>query len=214
MRLPWLSPFGAWLTEPSRYNALVVRAPAKSMIDETSNERPSTLITRETGSIRQDSSRERQAQTTRKLQLLSVGPLVVGIFEDEIITIAEWRRPTPLPHAPAAVLGVVSIQGRMLTVLDPLILFAEESTRPEFSTRFLVALNGDEQIALAIESKGELLDLGMKDIQPPTNPGNRASGGTFHYGNLLVSVLQVQGLFPLALRGRERRHRRFDPPQY
>lgn len=167
------------------------------------------MITRETGSFREDPSRELQAQTTRKVQILSTGPLVLGVFEDEITTIAEWRRPTPLPHAPAAVLGVVSIQGRMLTVLDPIVLFTEEPTQAEFPTRLLVALNGDEQIALAIESKGELLDLAMKDIQPATNPGNRAAGGIFPYGNLLVNVIQVKGLFPLALRGRERRHRRF-----
>jgi purine-binding chemotaxis protein CheW len=84
---------------------------------------------------------------------------VLGIFEDEIATIAEWRRPTPLPHAPPEVLGVVSIQGRMLTVLDPLSLFGETTTLLGFSPGILVALLGDEQIALAIETKGETLDL-------------------------------------------------------
>lgn len=180
------------------------------MNDETPSGRHPTLNnTREAGSFRDDALRERQPQTTRKLQLLSVGPLVLGIFEDEIATIAEWRRPTPLPHAPPAALGVVSIQGRMLTVLDPLNLFGETTTRLGFPPGILVALRGDEQIALAIENTGETLDLAMKDIQPPSEPAIRAVGGTFHYGDQLVNVIQVKGLFPAALRGRERRRRRF-----
>ncbi len=134
---------------------------------------------------------------------------MLGIFEDEIAAIAEWRRPTPLPHAPPAVLGVVSIQGRMLTVLDPLNLFAETTTRLGFPPGLLAALRGDEQIALAIENTGETLDLAMKDIQPPSDPANRAVSGTFHYGEQLVNVIQVKGLFQAALRGRERRRRRF-----
>ena len=159
--------------------------------------------------MRDDASREPQAQTTRKLQVLSVGHLVLGIFEDEIATIAEWRRPSPLPHAPPAVLGVVSIQGRMLTVLDPLYVFDETIMRLGFPPGLLVALRGDEQIALAIETTEETLDLAMKDIQPPSDPTNMAVAGIFHHGDRLVKVIEVKGLFPAALRGRERRRRRF-----
>lgn len=157
----------------------------------------------------EDALREGQPQTTRKLQVLYAGPFVLGIFEDEIATIAEWRRPTPLPHAPPAVLGVVSIQARMLTVMDPLNLFGKTSTSLEFPAGLLAALRGDEQIALAIQKTGETLELAMKDIQPSPDPGNRAVAGIFHHGDQLVKLIQVSGLFPAALRGRERRRRRF-----
>ena len=180
------------------------------MNDETSSERHPTLNdTPEAGSFQDDALRDGKPQTKRKLQLLSVGPLVLGVFEDEIATIAEWRQPTPLPQAPPAVLGVVSIEGRMLTVLDPLSLFGETTTRLGFPPGLLVALRGDEQIGLAIETTGEALDLAMEDIQPPSDPANRALGGTIQYLDQLVNVIQVKGLFPAALRGRERRRRRF-----
>ncbi|MCM3873002.1 MAG: chemotaxis protein CheW [Pyrinomonadaceae bacterium] len=180
------------------------------MSDETFSGRHSTLNnTSEAGSFRDDFLRDGNPQTTRKLQLLSVGPLVLGVFEDEIATIAEWRRPTPLPQAPPAVLGVVSIQGRMLTVLDPVSLFGETTSRLGFPPGLLVALRGDEQIGLAVKTKGDTLDLALQDIQPPSDPANRALGGTIQYRELLVNVIQVGGLFPAALRGRERRRRRF-----
>lgn len=152
---------------------------------------------------------DRQSQTTRKLQLLSAGPLVLGIFEDEIATIAEWRRPTPLPHAPSAVLGVVSIQGRMLTVLDPLNLFGETTKGLGSPPEFIVALRGDEQMALAIENVRETFDLAMTDIQSQSERPNSGVAGTFRYGDDLVNVIEVKGLFPAALRGRDRRRRRF-----
>jgi chemotaxis signal transduction protein len=98
------------------------------------------------------------------------GSLVLGIFEDEIATIAEWRRPTPLPHSPPAVLGVVSIQGRMLTALDPLNLFGQTTIRLLFPPGLLVALRGDEQIAMAIEDKGAIIDLVTSDIEPSSEP--------------------------------------------
>lgn len=180
------------------------------MNDETSSvQQPKLSNTGEAGVLRDDALREGPPKTTRKLQVLSVGPFLLGVFEDEIATIAEWRRPTPLPHSPPAVLGVVSIEGRMLTVLDPISLFGGKTTRLGFPPGILVALRGDEQLGLAVEDTGETLDLAMDDIQPATDPPNRAIRGVFQYGDQQVNVIQVKGLFPAALRGRERRRRRF-----
>lgn len=179
------------------------------MNDETSSTQQTTLMnTERASSLRRDAS-ENQAQTTRRLQLMYAGSLVLGIFEDEIATIAEWRRPTPLPHSPPAVLGVVSIQGRMLTALDPLNLFGQTTIRLLFPPGLLVALRGDEQIAMAIEDKGAIIDLVTSDIEPSSEPANRALAGTFRYADEVVNLINVKGLFSAALRGRERRRRRF-----
>ena len=91
---------------------------------------------------------------TRTLQLLRAGQFQFGIFADEIATVATWREPTPLPHAPNSVLGVVSIQGRMLTVLDLATLPGRESESPAATVQHLIALRGDEQLALAVDELG------------------------------------------------------------
>jgi purine-binding chemotaxis protein CheW len=150
-----------------------------------------------------------QPQTTRKLQLLSVGSLVLGVFEDEIATIAEWRKPTPLPHGPPAVLGVVSIQGRMLIVLDLLPLLGGTANSDSASRGFLVALRGDEQIALAVEEQAETLELTTTELQPPSEPASSAVYATFSYRDQLINVIDVKGLFPSVLQERQRRRRRF-----
>jgi purine-binding chemotaxis protein CheW len=151
----------------------------------------------------------RDNQPTRKLQLLYVGSLQLGVFEDEIATIVDWREPTPLPHAPASVLGVVSVQGRMLTVLDLGALLSETADIDGSSRSYIVALRGDEQLALTIENKGEILELAAQDIKPPSGTAGSIVLGDLHRAGQPISVLDVKNLFRAAIRGRERRRRRF-----
>lgn len=81
----------------------------------------------------------------RRLQLLRAGALQLGIFVEDIATIAGWRKPTPLPQAPESVLGVVSIQGRMLTILDLGVVLRDGSE--------INVLNLDELFAIAIQGR-------------------------------------------------------------
>ena len=101
-------------------------------------------------------------QASRKLQLVRAGSSLFGVFADEIATIVAWRKPTPLPHAAKSVLGVVSVQGRLLTVLDLASLPAGEAPQneaPGNTPGSLVALRGDEQLALAVDEVGESIEL-------------------------------------------------------
>jgi purine-binding chemotaxis protein CheW len=140
--------------------------------------------------------------------ILRFASLRLGVFEDEIATVAEWRKPTPLPRAPAAILGVVSIQGRMLTVMDPWVLLGETKSIDGYSPTHIVALHGDEQLALAIECAEETMEVSKDDIQPPAQ---KTTGvfGVVHQGDQEIYVLNVKELFPAAIKGRERRRRRF-----
>jgi chemotaxis signal transduction protein len=141
----------------------------------------------------------------RKLQVFEVGSSQFGIFADEIATIAAWREPTPLPNAPKPVLGVVSIQGRMLTVLDLAMLAGGETDSNEAAQQ-LIALRGDEQLALAVNAVGETIELPAVAIE-------EAAGtlvlGVVHHDGVAINILNLKELFPTAIQGRERRRRRF-----
>ena len=115
-----------------------------------------------------------------------------AIPAEEIAAVVDWRRPTALPQAPPAVLGVVSIQGRMLTVLDPVVLLQSPGEETGHSG-LIVALRGDEQLALVVDEKGETV---AGDFE------NAAEGEA-------IAILDVRNLFTVAMRGRERRQRRF-----
>lgn len=145
---------------------------------------------------------------TRELQIFRAGSLHLGIFADQIATTAPWRLPTPLPHAPPAVLGVVSIQGRMLTVMDPVLLM--EDGYSDVGRGFIVALRGDEQLGLAIENKTYALEMAASElIVEFSEMSSPLVLGIVRRGVETIRVLNIKELFPAAIRGRERRRRRF-----
>ena len=126
----------------------------------------------------------------QRLLSFRVGSRLFGVDEAEVATVADWRQPTPLPHAPPAVMGIVSLQGRMLTVLDLRRLTGAQST-DNATPQYVIALRGDEQLALAVDTVEGTIELPRDSNDPP------------------LEVINVSELFPLAIQGRERRQRRF-----
>jgi len=145
--------------------------------------------------------------SSRKLQLVRAGFKQFGIFTYQIAAIVSWQEPAPLPHSPKSVRGVVGVEGRMLTVLDLISLTAGE-TSADGEPGKLIALRGDEQLALAVTEVGEEIDLAAKDLVSVEIAGSVVLGNLQHAGSE-VSVLNLKELFPAAIQGRERRRRRF-----
>jgi purine-binding chemotaxis protein CheW len=145
----------------------------------------------------------------RRLQLVRAGAFQFGIFGDDIATIVDWRKPTPLPEAPETVLGVVSIQGRMLTVLDLAALTDRETASNNESAQHLVALRGDEQLALAIDSLGEIIEIAETDVDAKGKRAFTLFLGVVQHDGSEINVLDLNELFAVLIQGRERRRRRF-----
>ena len=149
-------------------------------------------------------------ESAYKLAILKAGSMSLGLFEDQITTIAEWSEPTPLPFAPASVLGIVSIQGRMFTVLDLARLVSPNEAdvaAPRGPQQLIVALRGDEQLALAVASSQEMLEVIAADIMAPKEHSLHLFLGTVEQAGEEVHVLDVKELFPSVIHGRERRRR-------
>ena len=148
-------------------------------------------------------------QPRRTLQVFNAAAAQFAVFADEVMTIAEWREPAALPQAPASVLGVVSIHGRMLTVLDLLQLW-EPPQRSKGPTHIL-ALRGDEQLALAIHGPGETIELigAGPDFEIGTEGNGKLVAGVINHNGREITILNPKELFPTAIQGRERRRRRF-----
>ena len=103
---------------------------------------------------------EKPGDELRTLQLVRAGSVQFGVFADAIAMISPWREPVPLPLAPASVLGVVSLQGRMLTVLELRTLVGGEANDSGIaSERRIIALRGDEQLALAVDAVGDVVKV-------------------------------------------------------
>ena len=155
--------------------------------------------------------RDRNAGTTRDggraLLLLRAGGRAFAVYADECECVTPWTEPAPLPHAPAAVLGVASVRGRMRTVLDPSRLLGPSVQGHEQRHAFIASLTGDEQLALACESSAPLT-LNVDDELSTSDSSTLPTRGTFQHGGETVHLLDPSRLFDAAMSGTERRRQR------
>jgi purine-binding chemotaxis protein CheW len=146
----------------------------------------------------------------REIIVVRAGERLLGVFAEEVACVERGSGPTPLPHAPAAVRGVVSVRGRILTLLDPLRLL--KSRRPDELTdttpAFILALRGDEQLALAVDGPERLREIDVADIKPPAPAEASITIGTFQDEAEAVAILDVARLFAAAVEGMEPRRRK------
>jgi purine-binding chemotaxis protein CheW len=149
----------------------------------------------------------------RDLFLFTVGNRTFGVPAEEVEGTSEMKSATPLPHAPAAILGVVSARGRMLTLIDPRAICGDEPLPQAQSFPAIIAFRGDEQLALAAESTSETITVSSSDIEASsqqTEPGAvSAVAGVLRHGGEKIIILDPARLFEAAVQRRDRRRRRF-----
>lgn len=154
--------------------------------------------------------------SARRVQLVRAGASQFGIFADDVAAIVAWREPTPLPNASKAVLGVVSIQGRMLTVLELASLTTVEAVSNETTheaasktSPYLIALRGDEQLALAVDDVDGVIEFPAAELTELRETAGALALGVLQSAVGEINILNLKELFPAAIQGRERRRRRF-----
>jgi chemotaxis signal transduction protein len=156
----------------------------------------------------QDAPRE-----TRELFVLTTGGQVFAVGVEETDGVAEGLTPAPLPRAPASVLGIVSVRGRMRTLLYPPALFADrqahahEDATTTGTPRFVVALRGDEQLALAADAVEGVVIINADSLSPSDADDSPLCATLEHEGRR-VQLLDTSRLFDAAMRGTERRRPR------
>lgn len=159
---------------------------------------------------RHDTEAGATARDEREVLLMRAGGLAFAVYADECEGLTPWAEPAPLPHAPACVLGVVSVRGRMRTVLDPARLFETlghaSDRRPE-KYAHVASLAGDEQLALASETAARRA-LDSRELDPAPGDAGLPARATFSNAGETVYLLDPSRLFDAALTGTERRRRR------
>jgi chemotaxis signal transduction protein len=141
-----------------------------------------------------------------------VGDRVFAVFADQVDGTAEGKPPAPLPRAPLGVLGVVCVRGRMLTVLDPIAVLTGEGLIWPHNLPCVIALRGDEQLAIAAHRYRDTITITNTDIQQlgeAVEEGFEPTLGLVRYGGEEITVINIERFFATAMRRRERRRRRF-----
>ena len=139
------------------------------------------------------------------VRLVQINSQTLGVPEEQVATIVDWTRPSPLPFAPESVLGIVCIDGRMMTVIDLGSLLDPTAVRQPDSRRHIVALRGDEQLALAVDAIKDTIELTKKDFAESREVRFLCESVT--YDGLNVQLVDISQLFGAIIQGRERRKR-------
>jgi len=146
------------------------------------------------------------------LFVFEAGSRIFAVPADQVDGTAEARVPAVLPRAPLAILGVVCARGRMLTVLDPTVLLTGQALRWPRTLPCVIALRGDEQLALVAQSYRDKITIEEADIDRQSESAVDPTGlllGRVRYAGEEILVLDVNYLFASVMRQRERRRRRF-----
>ncbi len=145
----------------------------------------------------------------RDLVPFVAGGKLFGVFAEDADGTAESKPLASLPHAPATILGVVCVRGRVLTVLDPVAICTSQSENWAKPLPYVVVLRGDEQLGLAAQACRDMITIAAADISPEVNgaEGHPAVLGVVRHAGEEITVLDMDNLFASAMRRRERRRR-------
>lgn len=112
------------------------------------------------------------------------------LFAVNILNIKEIIKPaavTELPRCEPVILGILSLRGTILPVVDLRMLLGHEQSPLTRSARVLIVTDGDELIGLLVDEVRQVLHLADENIEPP--PGVFGRSETEH----MLGVGRIEG---------------------
>lgn len=159
----------------------------------------------------ENSSHEDDAQL-HDLLPFTIGDQTFAVFTEQVEGTAEGKSFARLPRAPKAIIGVVCVRGRMLTVVDPAAVLNNQAGEWEKTLPYVIVLRSDEQLGLVAETCLDTITISASDIEKPVEVATASDElalGLVKYGGEEMLILDTNRLFSRAVQRRERRRRRF-----
>lgn len=105
---------------------------------------------------------------------------------------------TPVPGAPPYVWGIQNLRGRIITVIDLAYRLGLSETRMDRGGRNIIVRSGGEQIGLLVDRIGEVLSIGIDEVEAPPANMNGIQGEYFHgiikTEDELIGILDIEGV--------------------
>ena len=116
----------------------------------------------------QRTAMRRAGELGKRVEYLAFG-LAGDTYAVKISFIAEILKPpplTPVPRAPREIIGVMSVRGRLVTVIDLRRRFRLFESGFDRKTRILLVDLGDEHIGLLVDEVLQVYRLAEAEIEP------------------------------------------------
>ncbi|MFQ5356045.1 MAG: chemotaxis protein CheW [Mariprofundaceae bacterium] len=106
-----------------------------------------------------------QSSDSKELLTFLVGHQWVGLDIDQVREVLSRQPFTPVPMASAAVLGLINLRGRVVTILDARTVVGIPMQEEEASQRVLIIESESEAIGLVVDAVGEVMPLEADSIE-------------------------------------------------
>ena len=127
------------------------------------------------------------------------------LFALDIMSVREirgWSASTPLPHAPAYVLGMINLRGAVLPVLDLSSRLGLPPRSPDASSVVVVAELGDRPVGLLVDAVCDIITVDRAQIQAPPELGGDCGAdmvrGVITLEDEIVTLLNLENALPEA----------------
>ena len=148
--------------------------------------------------VNQEEFMEEDTQRGRFLTF-SLGEEIFGVEIKFVTEIIGLQPITPIPEAPAYILGIVNLRGKIIPVMDMRVKFGLERISYDDRTCIIVIETDDITIGLIVDNVAEVLMIDDENIAPPpdarTGLQNRYISGIGKAGNDVMLLLSCEKLF-------------------
>ena len=111
---------------------------------------------------------------------------------ERVREIVRHRSITPVPRVPAAVLGVISLRGQVIQVIDPRPRLALPAARPGSSARIVVAHDGEGRVAgILVDSVEEVVAVAEEGLRQARGGATSAVEGLYRHRGRFVSIVDL-----------------------
>jgi purine-binding chemotaxis protein CheW len=139
-----------------------------------------------------------QTSTTSLLTTFYVGESLCALEAAGVQEVIRREGVTPVRHAPAAVVGVINLRGRIVTLLDVAIVLGMGTATVTNQSRIFILEDRGEFIGLEVDRVGEVLEMkgDAREPLPANTPAGQARflNGIYRAGNQVIALLNPERL--------------------
>jgi purine-binding chemotaxis protein CheW len=140
--------------------------------------------------------------TLRQLVAFRVGAQELCVEIAAVKEIRPWAAVTPLPHAPAFVLGVINLRGSVLPVIDLGARLGIPVGPPTNRNVIVICWIDKQLVGLLVDAVCDILTADNGAIQPISQVAGAAAdaliGGLLNTGDRLLSCVALEHLLVMA----------------
>lgn len=141
-------------------------------------------------------------ETPREYLTFSLGGEEYAMPIDRIVEIVPHRPTTPVPNADDSVLGILSLRGVVVPVLDIRTRLGGREIPVTHDTRFVVLALEKEMVGLFVDRVRRVIRLVPSEVQPPPRigsaEGSDSVAGVVERAGRIVVVLDLDRLLEIA----------------